>query len=139
MKIETTCSGPINNYLTEELKRCDPDGPLVVHTTKQFSNEDATAFNVIGRVFSGTIEANQKVRILGEKYTLSDEEDSKIIIVGRVWIHEGRYDIGVKYVPARNRMLIEGVDDSIVKTATLTQADNSPPELEIFRPLKFNT
>ena len=63
MKIETTYHGPIDSYLTEEMKRCDPDGPLVVHTTKQFPNEDATAFNVFGRVFSGTIKANQKVRI----------------------------------------------------------------------------
>jgi len=139
VKIETAYSGANDSYLTEELKRCDPDGPLVVHTTKQFPNEDASSFNVFGRVFSGTIEANQRVRILGEKYTLSDEEDSKIMNVGRLWIHEGRYDIEVKYVPAGNWVLIEGIDESIVKTATITQADNSPPELEIFRPLKFNT
>ena len=36
-------------------------------------------------------------------------------------------------------MLIERVDDSFVKTTTMTQADNSPPKLEIFRPLKFST
>ncbi|KAF2355074.1 Elongation factor EFG domain V-like [Trinorchestia longiramus] len=138
-KIQTTYTGPLDNYLTEEIMRCDPDGPLVVHTTKQYPNEDATAFNVFGRVLSGTIESNQKVRVLGEKYTLTDEEDSRILTVGRLWIHEARYNIEVKYVPAGNWVLIEGIDEPIVKTATITQADPPISELHIFRPLKFNT
>lgn len=40
---------------------------------------------------SGTLHAGQEVRILGENYTLSDEEDSRILTVGRLWIFEARY------------------------------------------------
>ena len=65
-------------------------GPLMIHTTKLFPTEDGTSFHVFGRVMSGTLYANQEVRILGENYTLQDEEDSRMGQVGRLWIAEAR-------------------------------------------------
>ena len=65
-------------------------GPLVIHTTKLFPTEDGTSFHVFGRVMNGTLHANQEVRILGENYTLQDEEDSRFGQVGRLWISEAR-------------------------------------------------
>jgi len=41
---------------------------------------------------SGTLHAGQEVRVLGENYTLADEEDSRILTVGRLWIYEARYN-----------------------------------------------
>ena len=137
-KVETTYMGPLDSDLALTMTRCDPEGPLVVHTTKQYPNEDATTFHVFGRVISGTIRANQEVRVLGEKYTLMDEEDSRVLGVGRLWVSEGRYSIEVNAVPAGNWVLIEGIDEPIVKTSTLTDLPPSS-ELHIFRPLKFNT
>ena len=68
----------------------------MVHTTKLFPTSDATCFHVYGRVISGTLYANQEVRILGENYTLQDEEDSRFGQVGRLWISEARYDLVTK-------------------------------------------
>ena len=65
-------------------------GPLVIHTTKLYPTEDGTSFHVFGRVMSGTIHSNQEVRILGENYSLQDEEDSRFGQVGRLWIAEAR-------------------------------------------------
>lgn len=62
----------------------------MIHTTKLYPNEDGTSFYVFGRVLSGTLYANQEVRILGENYTLQDEEDSRLGQVGRLWIAEAR-------------------------------------------------
>ena len=56
---------------------CDADGPLAIHTTKNYSTSDASTFHVYGRVLSGTLEAGQNVKILGEAYTPQDEEDSR--------------------------------------------------------------
>ena len=61
-----------------------------------------------------------KVRLLGENYTVFDEEDSRNLRVGRLWIYEARYKIEVNRVPAGNWVLIEGVDQPIVKTCTIT-------------------
>lgn len=87
---------------------------------------------------SGTLYAGQEVRVLGENYSLVDEEDSRELQIGRLWIYEARYKIELNRVPAGNWVLIEGIDQSIVKTSTLTHAQNQE-DLYIFRPLKFNT
>jgi hypothetical protein len=42
--------------------------------------------------------------------------------VTRLWIFQGRYRIEVNRVSAGNWVLIEGVDESIVKTSTITSA-----------------
>lgn len=41
--------------------------------------------------------------------------------VGHLWISEARYRVEVSRVPAGNWVLIEGVDRTITKTATITQ------------------
>ena len=41
-------------------------------------------------VLSLLVDAGKQVRVLGENYTLEDEEDSKIAQVGRLWILEAR-------------------------------------------------
>ncbi|XP_067650550.1 116 kDa U5 small nuclear ribonucleoprotein component-like [Haliotis asinina] len=137
-KIEHIYTGPADSELAEEMSHCDPDGPLMIHTTKLFPTSDGTSFHVFGRVLSGTLYSNQEVRILGENYTLQDEEDSRFGQVGRLWIAEARYKVEVNRVPAGNWVLIEGIDQPIVKTSTITDT-SSNEEVYIFRPLKFNT
>ncbi|XP_078572893.1 116 kDa U5 small nuclear ribonucleoprotein component-like [Branchiostoma floridae x Branchiostoma japonicum] len=137
-KVEHTYTGPLENELGDAMLECDPEGPLMLHTTKMYSTEDATQFLVFGRVMSGTIHANQDIRVLGESYTLDDEEDSRLVTCGRLWISEARYKVEVNRVPAGNWVLIEGVDQPIVKTSTITEARGND-EAYIFRSLKFNT
>lgn len=137
-KIEQIYTGGSDSDLVEHMCQCDPDGPLMIHTTKLYPTQDATSFHVLGRIMSGTLLANQEVRILGENYSLQDEEDSRFGQVGRLWISEARYKVEVNRVPAGNWILIEGIDQPIVKTSTITDVSNSD-EVYIFRPLKSNT
>jgi U5 small nuclear ribonucleoprotein component len=65
-------------------------GPLMVHTTKNYATTDATSFYVLGRVISGTLFAQQDARILGENYSIQDEEDSRVMTVGRLWVCQSR-------------------------------------------------
>ncbi|XP_041087597.1 116 kDa U5 small nuclear ribonucleoprotein component isoform X1 [Polyodon spathula] len=137
-KIEHSYNGGLDSDLGEAMAECDPDGPLMCHTTKMYSTEDGVQFHAFGRVLSGTIHAGQPVKVLGENYTLEDEEDSQICTIGRLWISVARYQIEVNRVPAGNWVLIEGCDQPIVKTATITEPRGNE-EAQIFRPLKFNT
>uniref|UniRef100_A0A914UWU3 Tr-type G domain-containing protein n=1 Tax=Plectus sambesii TaxID=2011161 RepID=A0A914UWU3_9BILA len=137
-KVEHTYLGPMDSELAQSLTRCDSDGPLMVHTTKNYATTDATSFYVLGRVISGTLFAQQDARILGESYSIQDEEDSRIMTVGRLWVCQSRYNLQVSRVPAGNWVLIEGIDQPIVKTATITEVDYDG-DMYIFRPLKFNT
>jgi len=137
-KVEHIYTGPMDSELAEEMVQCEAEGPLIVHTTKLYPTEDGTSFHVFGRIISGTLYANQEVRILGENYTLQDEEDSRLGQVGRLWIAEARYKIEVSRVSCGNWILMEGVDQPIVKTSTIVDVQGHE-EMYIFRPLKFNT
>ncbi|ELU06359.1 hypothetical protein CAPTEDRAFT_158714 [Capitella teleta] len=138
-KVEHIYTGPLDTDISEAMLRCDPEGPLMVHATKLFPTQDATTFHAFARVFSGTLSANAQVRVLGENYSLQDEEDSRHGQVGRLWISEARYKVQVNRVPAGNWVLIEGVDEPIMKTATITDPSALTDQAHIFRPLKFNT
>uniref|UniRef100_A0A336MK33 CSON002857 protein n=1 Tax=Culicoides sonorensis TaxID=179676 RepID=A0A336MK33_CULSO len=137
-KVDHIYTGPKEGMIYDDMLNCNQDGTLMVHSTKMYPSEDCTLFHVLARVMSGTIHAGQEVKVLGENYSLLDEEDSRILQIGRLWIYEARYKVELNRVPAGNWVLIEGIDQSIVKTSTITEV-NVSEELYIFRPLKFNT
>ncbi|KAL5285301.1 EFTUD2 family protein [Megaselia abdita] len=137
-KTDHIYTGPKEGVLYDDMSQCNQSGVLMVHSSKMYPTEDCTFFQVLARIMSGTLHAGQEVRILGENYTLQDEEDSRILQVGRLWVYEARYKVELNRVPAGNWVLIEGIDQCIVKTSTITDIQ-SPEDLYIFRPLKFNT
>ncbi|XP_048481923.1 116 kDa U5 small nuclear ribonucleoprotein component [Plutella xylostella] len=124
--------------LVDDMSSCDQAGRLVAHTTKMYPTDDCTFFLVLARVMSGTLYAGQPVRVLGENYSAQDEEDSRVMSVGRLWVNEARYKVELNRVPAGCWCLVEGVDQSVVKTCTLVDAAETET-LHTFRPLRFNT
>ncbi|CAD0024887.1 unnamed protein product [Aureobasidium pullulans] len=136
-KLDNYYTGPTDTKTAESMLSCDQDGPLIVHVTKLFNTTDATGFNAFGRVMSGTARPGQKVRVLGEGYTIEDEEDMVEATISDVWIGESRYNIPTSGVPAGNFVLLGGVDNSIVKTATVV-APKLPEDEDayIFRPVQ---
>lgn len=66
-----------------------------------FNRQDCNVFDAFGRVLSGTIHKNQTVKVLGENYTLEDEEDMAIKNVKGLYIMEGRYRIEVPNFPLK--------------------------------------
>ncbi|POR34980.1 Pre-mRNA-splicing factor cwf10 [Tolypocladium paradoxum] len=138
--LERYYTGPLDTKVAAAVKSCDQDGPLVVHVTKLFSTSDAKSFHSFGRVLSGTARPGMEVRVLGEGYSLDDDEDMTAASISEVFIAETRYNIPTDGVPAGNLVLLGGVDNSIVKSATIMA-----PKLEddedayIFRPLTHFT
>jgi len=136
-KVASLYTGPNDSQLAVSMKKCDPKGPLVVHVTKLYPDLSLNYFNAFGRVFSGTLEIGASVKVMGEHYSLEDEEDMTIQEVEALYICQTRYNIEVNSVAAGNWVLIKGVDSSIAKTATLVSS--SCNDAYIFKPLKFNT
>ncbi|KAK2063818.1 elongation factor Tu GTP binding domain-containing protein [Colletotrichum caudatum] len=138
--LEKYYTGPLETKVAESMKSCNQDGPLVIHVTKLFSTVDAKSFYSFGRVLSGTARPGMQVRVLGEGYSTDDDEDMAMATISEVFIGESRYNIPTDGVPAGNYVLLGGVDNSIVKTATLV-----PPKLEddedpyIFKPVTHFT
>ncbi|KAK9616699.1 hypothetical protein V6Z98_008090 [Aspergillus fumigatus] len=133
-------TGPLDTKVAAAMAACDPDGPLVVHVTKLFTSTDATKFHAFGRVMSGTARPGQPVRVLGEGYTPEDEEDMATATISDTWIAETCYSIPTSGVPAGNFVLLGGVDNSIVKTATIVPLRlEDDEEAYIFKPIRHMT
>jgi Translation elongation factors (GTPases) len=139
-KLERYYTGPLDTKIAESMKNCDQNGPLVVHVTKLFNTIDAKSFYAFGRVMSGIARPGADVRVLGEGYTLDDEEDMVVSRISDVFIAETRYNIPTDGVPAGNFVLLGGVDNSIVKTATIVDKkfDNGE-DAYVFKPLSHFT
>jgi U5 small nuclear ribonucleoprotein component len=139
-KLENYYTGPLNTKVATAMSQCDQDGPLVIQITKLFNTADASRFHAFGRIMSGTARANQQVRVLGEGYTLDDEEDMTAATIGNTWIACSRYNIPTSGVPAGNWVLLSGVDNSIVKTATIVPLKMPDDEdAYIFKPVAHFT
>ncbi|KAG9232424.1 116 kda u5 small nuclear ribonucleoprotein-like protein component [Amylocarpus encephaloides] len=139
-RLERYYTGPLDTSVAKSMKECDQDGPLVVQISKLFNTSDATGFYSFGRVMSGIARPGSQVRVLGEGYSIDDEEDMSMATISDVWIAETRYSIPTDGVPAGNWVLLGGVDNSIVKSATLV-----PPKFPddedayIFKPITHFT
>lgn len=134
--LENFYTGPQDTKTATSMLDCDPDGPLVVHVTKLFNTQDAQGFNSFGRVMSGTARPGQPVRVLGENYSIDDEEDMVNATISHTWIAESRYNVPVSGIPAGGFALLGGVDNSIVKTATIVSPKlPDDEEAYIFKPV----
>ena len=81
--------------------------------------------------------------MLGEGYSPEDDEDMSIRPVTGLSILQARYRIPVKAASAGCWVLIEGIDASVSKTATvvpeLPLPEESEDDIQIFSPLQFDT
>ncbi|RKP04912.1 P-loop containing nucleoside triphosphate hydrolase protein [Thamnocephalis sphaerospora] len=132
-------TGPMDSRAAEAMKRCDPNGPLMVYITKLYPSDDASTFDAFGRVMSGTLQSGQRVFVMGEAFSPDDQEDMAAQNVSNLWLYESRYRIPVESAVAGSWVLIGGVDSVIAKTATLTDVSPEQEEAYIFRPLSFTT
>ncbi|PSC73984.1 116 kDa U5 small nuclear ribonucleo component-like [Micractinium conductrix] len=140
-KVERCYTGPQDSTLAEHMRACNPRGPLVVYVCKLFPKTDCSRFDAFGRIMSGTVKPGDRVRILGEAYTPDDEEDSASGQVTAVWAYQGRYRVPLSKAVAGNWVLLEGVDATITKTATIVPEflPGVEEDAYIFKPLAFNT
>ncbi len=137
LKVSASYTGDTSSAVARSMLKCDPNGPLMVNIVKLYSTPDAEGFIAFGRVMSGTLRASSAVRVLGESYTVDDEEDMSTAEVTSVSVGEGRYRIHVTRVPAGNWVMVEGIDSTIIKTATVT--DLNAEDTAIFAPLQHGT
>lgn len=139
-KVDHYYTGPTDTKVAESILKCDQDGPLVIQITKLYHTQDASSFWSFGRVLSGTAKSGQHVRVLGEGYTIDDEEDMVTATLGDVFIAESRYNLPTSGVPAGSWALLSGVDNSIAKTATIVAAKfDDDEDAYIFKPINHFT
>jgi elongation factor 2 len=81
---------------------------------------DNNRFAAFGRVFSGTVKAGEKVRIMGPNYKFGQNKDLFQKNVSQVGIFMmGKTPEYVADVPCGNTVALIGIDDYILKTGTI--------------------
>jgi elongation factor 2 len=126
-RVENLYTGPMDDPTAESIRACNPNGPLVMYVSKMVPTSDKGRFYAFGRVFSGTISAGQKVRILGPNYEHGKKDDLTIKNIQRIVIMMGRKTEPMESVPVGNTCALVGVDQFITKTGTLCSEEDSYP------------
>ncbi|KAG4302200.1 hypothetical protein PCK1_001472 [Pneumocystis canis] len=130
-KIQHTYTGPLDSEIAQAMQKCDLNGPLVIHATKLLNTIDATEFYTLGRVMSGTLHSGDQVKVLGENYSIDDEEDMVYAVVSGIWIGEARYSIPINSAPPGSIVLLAGVDSELYMDCILHDLRKLYSEIEI--------
>jgi len=126
--------GPPDDEIAKSIKSCDPNGPLVIYVSKMVPTNDGGRFYAFGRVFSGTVRAGQKVRIQGPNYVHKGTKDLFKASIQRTVLMMASKVEPVEDVPAGNVVGLVGVDQFILKSATITDSE----EAYNIRSMKFS-
>jgi 116 kDa U5 small nuclear ribonucleoprotein component len=138
-KVSLNYCGLQNSLLGTAMCKCDSAGPLMINVVKLYNTPDGTKFLALGRIYSGTVRSGQRVRVLGESYSTDDDEDMCITEVTAVFVPGARFSLEISSARAGNLVLLEGVDDPIKKTATITDISAAAEDAAVFRPLQFGS
>lgn len=118
------------------MQKCDPEGPVLMHVVRLQPTGASGRFYVVGRVFSGTVK-NDKYHLRGADYDPEDPTTFGYSQDGRpqsVLVQMGKDAIAVPDIPAGNICMLQGVDQLIMKSCTLT----NNKKMANFTNLKFN-
>jgi len=124
-RTEQLYEGPADDEAALAMKKCDPEGPLMMYISKMVPTSDKGRFYAFGRVFSGTVETGQKARIMGPNYVPGKKEDLHLKSIQRTILMMGRYVEHIENVPCGNICGLVGVDQFLVKTGTITTLESA--------------
>jgi elongation factor 2 len=92
----------------------------MMYVSKMIPTADFSRFFAFGRVFSGTVRGGQKVYILGPNYVPGSKDDKYEKTIQRTVLMMGKKIELMQDVPCGNTVGLVGVDDCIIKSATIT-------------------
>ena len=119
-RADTLYEGPLDDVYANAIRECDANGPLMLYVSKMIPTADKGRFLAFGRVFSGTVQTGQKVRIMGPNYVPGDKKDLYIKSIQRTVLCMGRRQDAIDNVPCGNTVAMVGLDAFIQKNATIT-------------------
>jgi len=117
--------GPIDDPCGTAIQKCDKDGALMIFISKMIPTNDKGRFYAFGRVFSGTVQTGQKVRIMGPNYKPGSKNDLNVKNIQRTVLMMGGKVEPISDVPCGNTVGLVGVDAYLVKQGTISDHDEA--------------
>jgi elongation factor 2 len=74
-RVENLYEGSLDDIYATAIRKCDPEGPLMLYVSKMIPATDKGRFFAFGRVFSGRVATGMKVRIMGPNYIPGQKKD----------------------------------------------------------------
>jgi len=124
-RVATLYDGPLDDACANAIRTCQVvDAPLCMYVSKMVPTSDKGRFYAFGRVFSGKVMTGQRVRMLGPNYVPGKKTDLYCKNIQRTVIMMGSAVEQVADVPAGNTCALVGVDQYLLKSGTITTADD---------------
>jgi elongation factor 2 len=117
--------GPQDDPCAMGIKKCDPEGPLMIFISKMIPTNDKGRFYAFGRVFSGTVSTGQKVRIMGPNYVPGSKNDLNIKNIQRTVLMMGGKVEAIPDVPCGNTVALVGIDQYLLKQGTISDHESA--------------
>ena len=136
IKIRNLYTGNRKTTTYSKLIEAKANGPLAIIVSKMYHKPDHLSFDAFGRILSGTISKGDNIRLLGERYNLSDQEDQIAQNLEHLWIYQSRYRVEINKMPIGNFILLDGAEISMSKNFTVV--DSKTKDIELFQPLELN-
>lgn len=105
-----------------------------MYVSKMIPTTDGSRFFAFGRVFSGTIAAGMKVRIMGPNYKPGKKDDLFEKPIQRTILMMGRTVEPIQDVPCGNTVGLVGVDQYLLKQGTISDH----PEAHNIKVMKYS-
>ena len=114
----------MDDECSKAMKSCDPKGPVMMLVTRIIPKEQY-GFYTFGRIFSGRIEQDVKIRILGPNYIPGKHNDLFIKKVRRVLIIKERKIEDIFEAPCGNICALECLNKLLLSQMTLTSSSDA--------------
>ena len=130
--------GPQEDAVAEAMRKCDPNGPIMIYISKMVPAADKGRFYAFGRVFSGTVASGQKVRIMAANFKPGKKDDLYEKNITRTVLMMGRTVESIPDVPCGNTVALSGVDQYLIKTGTIGSIELPIEEAFPIRCMKYS-
>ena len=124
-RVDYLYEGPLDDECATAIRNCDPNGPLMMYISKMVPSQDKGRFVAFGRVFSGTVAAGQKVRIMGPNFVAGKKDDLYVKSIQRTVLMMGRSTEHIPDVPCGNTVGLVGIDAYLAKTGTISTHEDA--------------
>jgi elongation factor 2 len=120
-------TGPEDDVLTA-MQNCDPKGPLMMYISKIIPlKEEDTRFHAFGRVFSGTLKAGTKLKIMDSNYEFGEKRGLKWAPAQQVVTLMAGKSEKMNDIPCGNTCALVGIDKYLGKTGTISDVEEAYP------------